>query len=104
MARLLWIAFLTSIISLPAVARVIPYPSSFNGRLIKTNGTELYVRVGGRGPAVVLLHGFGETGDMWEPLAVKLAADHTVIIPDLRGMGLSPKPAGGYDKKTQGED
>jgi len=60
--------------------------------------------VGGSGPAVILLHGYGETGDMWEPLAVKLAADHTVIVPDLRGMGLSPKPAGGYDKKTQGED
>ena len=30
--------------------------------------------------------------------------DHTVVVPDLRGMGLSAKPAGGYDKKTQGED
>jgi len=104
MARLLWIALLASIISLPAAARVVPYPPSFHSRLIPTNGTALYVRVGGSGPAVILLHGYGETGDMWEPLAVKLAADHTVIVPDLRGMGLSPKPAGGYDKKTQGED
>jgi pimeloyl-ACP methyl ester carboxylesterase len=104
MARLLWIALLTSIISLPAAARVVPYPSSFHGRLIQTNGTALYVRVGGNGPAVVLLHGYGETGDMWEPLAVKLAADHMVIVPDLRGMGLSPKPPNGYDKKTQGQD
>ena len=89
MARLLWIALITSIISLPAAARVLPYPSSFHGRLIQTNGTELYVRTGGSGPTVVLLHGYGETGDMWEPLAVKLAVDHTVIVPDLRGMGLS---------------
>ena len=51
-----------------------------------------------------LLHGYGETGDMWEPLAEKLAKDHTVIVPDLRGMGLSARPAGGYDKKTQGHD
>ena len=39
---------------------------------------------------MVLLHGYGETGDMWEPLAEKLAKDHTVIVPDLRGMG-SPR-------------
>ena len=62
------------------------------------------MRVGGRGPAVVLLHGYGETGDMWVPLAKDLARDHTVVVPDLRGMGLSAKPAGGYDKKPQGGD
>src|SRR5262249_60571397 len=67
-------------------------------------GTKLYVRLGGNGPAVVLLHGYGETGDMWAPLAAKLARDRTVIVPDLRGMGLSERPAGGYDKKTQGQD
>jgi pimeloyl-ACP methyl ester carboxylesterase len=81
-----------------------PYPPGFHTQQVQTNGTSLFVRVGGKGPAVVLLHGFGETGDMWTPLANKLVADHTVIIPDLRGMGLSSRPAGGYDKKTQGYD
>ena len=52
----------------------------------------------------MLLHGYGETGDMWVAAGAKLATDHTVIIPDLRGMGLSAKPSGGYDKKTQGHD
>jgi pimeloyl-ACP methyl ester carboxylesterase len=52
----------------------------------------------------VLLHGYGETGDMWTPLAKELERDHTVVAPDLRGMGLSAKPADGYDKKTQGGD
>ena len=80
------------------------FPSAFRASEIPTNGTALHVRVGGSGPAVVLLHGYGETGDMWVSLAIDLAADHTVIVPDLRGMGLSPKPAGGYDKKTQGAD
>ena len=56
------------------------------------------------GPAVVLLHGYGETGDMWAPMAADLARDHTVVVPDLRGMGLSSKPAGGFDKKTQAAD
>jgi pimeloyl-ACP methyl ester carboxylesterase len=80
------------------------YPNTFGARQVATNGTKLHVRIGGAGPNVVLLHGYGETGDMWVPLAKDLAPDHTVIVPDLRGMGLSAKPPGGYDKKTQGGD
>jgi pimeloyl-ACP methyl ester carboxylesterase len=95
---------LMTLASWPATARVEPFPPAFKNELTATNGTKLYVRVGGKGPAVVLLHGYGETGDMWAPLAAKLARDHTVIVPDLRGMGLSERPAGGYDKKTQGQD
>src|SRR5271154_4149888 len=88
----------------PALARIEPFPAAFKTETIATNGTSLYVRVGGKGPAVVLLHGYGETGDMWAPLAAVLMKDHTVIVPDLRGMGLSERPPGGYDKKTQGQD
>jgi pimeloyl-ACP methyl ester carboxylesterase len=51
-----------------------------------------------------MLHGFGDTGDMWAPVASVLAKDHVVIVPDLRGMGLSSHPEGGYDKKTQARD
>src|SRR6516162_7241918 len=84
-----------------ARAHVLAYPKKFRARQVATNGTKLYVRVGGGGPAVVLLHGYGETGDMWVPLANDLARDHTVVVPDLRGMGPSAKPAGGYDKKRK---
>src|SRR5258708_25484134 len=87
----------------PAKA-VEPFPASFKTQAIKTNGTELYVRVGGSGPAVVLLHGFGDTGDMWAPIAAKLAANHTVIVPDLRGMGLSADPDTGYTKANEARD
>lgn len=80
------------------------FPDTFQIRDIPANGTTLHVRTGGQGPAVLLLHGYGETGDMWVPLAADLAADHFVIVPDLRGMGRSAKPEGGYDKKTQGQD
>ncbi len=80
------------------------FPPEFKAIDIPTNGASIYVRTGGTGPAVVLLHGYGETGDMWAPLAADLARDHTVIIPDLRGMGLSSKPGRGFDKKTQGGD
>jgi pimeloyl-ACP methyl ester carboxylesterase len=80
------------------------FPAVFEIREVSANGVSLHVRIGGQGPAIVLLHGYGETGDMWAPLAADLASDHTVIVPDLRGMGLSSRPASGYDKKTQGED
>ena len=103
MLRLMIVAaalFFTS----PATAQVPPFPATFHEQDIQTNGTTIHVRVGGQGPAVILLHGYGETGDMWVPLAIDLARDHKVIVPDLRGMGLSSKPDGGYDKKTQGRD
>jgi pimeloyl-ACP methyl ester carboxylesterase len=88
----------------PAPAQELTFPPSFRVQKIATNGTALHMRVGGTGPAVVLLHGYGETGDMWVPLAVDLARDHTVVVPDLRGMGLSDHPPGGYDKKNQAHD
>jgi pimeloyl-ACP methyl ester carboxylesterase/quercetin dioxygenase-like cupin family protein len=92
---------------LPGTARAADsfiYPAAFRTLELPSNGTTLHVRVGGAGPAVVLLHGFGETGDMWAPLAADLARDHTVIAPDLRGMGLSARATKGFDKKTQAKD
>ena len=91
-------------LTLSASAEVRPFPRSFRIENVKTDGATIYVRVGGKGPAVIMLHGFGDTGDMWAPLAEVLAKDHTVIVPDLRGMGLSSYPSTGYDKKTQAQD
>jgi pimeloyl-ACP methyl ester carboxylesterase len=82
----------------------VTFPSSFKALEVSTNGVTIHTRVGGAGPAVVLLHGYAETGDMWVPLAVDLARDHTAIVPDLRGLGRSSKPASGFDKKTQAGD
>jgi pimeloyl-ACP methyl ester carboxylesterase len=98
------LALAVILVAPPAMARVEPFPSSFHSRDVATNGTKLYVRVGGTGPAVLLLHGFGDTGDMWSPLAAKLMKDHTVVVPDLRGMGLSAHPESGYEKKNQALD
>lgn len=97
-------AIAVQLLSLPASARVEAFPPDFKVQSIATNGAKIYVHVGGKGPAVVMLHGFGDTGDMWAPVAAALARNHTVIVPDLRGMGLSSHPETGYDKKTQGED
>lgn len=80
-------------------------PSSFKAQTIAVSeGVTIYVRSGGSGPAVVLIHGYTDTGDMWGPLAAELAKTHSVIVPDLRGLGGSSQPAGGYDKKTQAGD
>lgn len=87
-----------------ARADVKPFPASFHGQQMAVTGGTQYVRVGGKGPAVLLLHGFGDTGDMWEPLAVLLMKDHEVIVPDLRGMGLSSHPESGYEKAAQARD
>jgi pimeloyl-ACP methyl ester carboxylesterase len=96
----LLVAFL---LTTPAFA-LEPFPSGFRTQEIKTNGTTLHVRIGGQGPAVVMLHGFGDTGDMWAPAAAALVKNHTVVVPDLRGMGLSAHPEQGYTKMNQAVD
>lgn len=104
MIRALLVTTLLAAASVPAHADVTPFPAAFQTKDIAVDGAKIHVRVGGKGPAVVLLHGFGDTGDMWAPLAADLAKDHTVVVPDLRGLGLSSIPLGGYDKKTQAGD
>ena len=80
-------------------------PSGFQGKTIRCpEGAEIFVRSAGNGPVAVLLHGYAENSDSWAPLAADLVKDHTVVVPDLRGIGRSSKPAGGYDKKTQAGD
>ena len=90
--------------ALPTLAKVQPFPAGFRTQDIETNGATIHTRVGGQGPAALLLHGFADTGDMWAPLAAELSRDHTVIVPDLRGMGLSSHPELGYEKKAQAKD
>jgi pimeloyl-ACP methyl ester carboxylesterase len=80
-------------------------PSTFKSQLVHSPaGADIFVRSAGNGPAVVLIHGYAETSDSWAPLATELVKTYTVIVPDLRGIGSSSRPAGGYDKKTQAAD
>jgi len=85
-------------IAASAFAAVKPYPAAITGKDMPVTGGTQFVRTGGKGPVVLLLHGFGDTGDMWQPLAEVLVKDHRVVIPDLRGMGLSSHPEAGYEK------
>jgi len=104
MLRIAAIAVAVLAVALPATAQVQPFPASFRTQDVEANGATIHLRIGGQGPAVVLLHGFGDTGDMWVPLAAELARNHTVVVPDLRGMGRSSHPEDGYDKRTQAAD
>jgi pimeloyl-ACP methyl ester carboxylesterase len=104
MYRFLLGAVTALMLACPVAAELLPFPATFRTQNIDANGVTLHVRTGGEGPVVVLIHGFGDTGDMWAPLAADLVRDHRVIVPDLRGMGHSSHPQEGYDKRTQAAD
>jgi pimeloyl-ACP methyl ester carboxylesterase len=71
---------------------------------VDTNGTTLHVATAGQGPAVVLLHGWPHTWQLWTSVIPALAATHRVIAPDLRGLGDSHRAADGYDLHTLAAD
>jgi pimeloyl-ACP methyl ester carboxylesterase len=77
-------------------------------RIQVATGVSLTAAVAGTGSPIVLLHGFPQTHLMWRHIAADLAADHTVICPDLRGYGASDKPAETdgtmYSKRTMAAD
>jgi pimeloyl-ACP methyl ester carboxylesterase len=78
--------------------------AGFADKYAQVNGVRIHYKLGGKGTPVVLLHGYGETSHMWVPAMKVLVKNHTVIVPDLRGAGLSEKAASGYDKKNMAVD
>ena len=73
-------------------------------RTVRANGIRINAWMGGKGPPVVLLHGYPQTGQMWRKIAPELLDQFSVVCPDLRGYGDSDKPAAGYDKRTMARD
>lgn len=71
---------------------------------VRLNGIRHHYVTAGEGPPVYLLHGFPETWFGWRKQIDALAEKYTVVAPDLRGYGLSDKPAAGYDKRTMAND
>jgi pimeloyl-ACP methyl ester carboxylesterase len=97
------VAFLLFATSL-AYADATP-PAGFSSAMQATGNVKLhYVRDGGPGEKVVLLHGFPQTWSEWIKIMPALSADYDVIAVDLRGVGKSDKPKDGYDKKTSAQD
>jgi pimeloyl-ACP methyl ester carboxylesterase len=69
-------------------------------RVEEVDGVRLQYLTAGRGPVVILLHGYAEMSRMWKPILPLLAERFTVIAPDLPGIGDSAIPANGLDMKT----
>ncbi|MFW6076773.1 MAG: alpha/beta fold hydrolase, partial [Hyphomicrobiales bacterium] len=81
----------------------------FEQRHMAGDGADIFLRLGGSGPPLLLLHGFPQTHAMWHRLAAPLAEHFTVVIPDLRGYGLSTGPEDegdgyAYSKRAMGRD
>jgi len=79
----------------------------FEQRRLDVDGVELNCRVGGQGPALLLLHGHPQTHVMWHKVAARLAERFTLVVADLRGYGDSAKPDAGteaYSKRTLARD
>jgi haloacetate dehalogenase len=66
---------------------------TFETSEIKAAGNTIFVRRYGKGPAILMVHGFPRTSLMWRFVAPRLAKNHTVICVDLRAYGRSGKPA-----------
>src|SRR5271169_1420624 len=80
----------------PRPAPVTALPPRFDEWQIELHGRRVIYRVAGEGPPVVLIHGMLNSSSHWQSVALDLAADHTVVAPDLIGHGDSAAPRGDY--------
>jgi pimeloyl-ACP methyl ester carboxylesterase len=92
-----WFSVLTFF---PTLAHAEAADKSIVSRTAEVDGIQLHYLTAGRGPAVILLHGYAETSRMWRPIMPLLAEKFTVIAPDLPGIGESSIPADKIDMKT----
>jgi pimeloyl-ACP methyl ester carboxylesterase len=73
-------------------------------RQVSANGIDINVAMGGAGPAILFVHGWPHTWELWRPVMERFASEYTVIAPDLRGLGGSEKTEIGYDISTLADD
>ena len=84
----------------PVLAQAKPAAGAIESRFADVEGLRLHYLTAGKGPVVILVHGYTQTGRMWRPLFPRLADKFTVIAPDLPGIGDSAIPKDGFDMKT----
>ncbi len=80
------------------------FTDTFTSHYIKTGDVRLHAVIGGDGPPLLLIHGWPQTWYAWRMIMPTLARDFQVIAVDQRGIGLSDKPATGYDTGTLASD
>jgi len=81
-----------------------PLNAGESHEIVTPDGAEIYYRVYGEGPPLLLVHGFFATGGLWEPFLGELASSYTVIVPDMRGHGRSSNPDDMFIHGKSGED
>jgi pimeloyl-ACP methyl ester carboxylesterase len=79
-------------------------PAGFTDKYVQTGDLRQHAVIGGRGPALLLVHGWPENWYAWRLVMPALAKNFRVIAVDQRGMGLSGKPRDGYDTRTLAND
>jgi len=84
----------------PVLGQAKPGGSAIESRFADVEGMRFHYLTAGKGPVVILLHGYTQTSRMWRPLFPRLADRFTVIAPDLPGIGDSSIPSDGFDMKT----
>ncbi|HEX9513914.1 MAG TPA: alpha/beta hydrolase [Puia sp.] len=102
--RTISFSFFLSLCCLALLGQPANPPPNFKHQIAEVNGIKIHYVIGGEGEPLVLVHGFGQNWYMWNRLLPQLSKHFTVIAPDLRGVGESDKPEGGYDKKTMASD
>jgi pimeloyl-ACP methyl ester carboxylesterase len=80
------------------------FADTFASRYVDARDVRLHAVVGGSGPPLLLVHGWPQTWYAWRMLMPALAEDFEIIAVDQRGIGLSDKPASGYDTATLAGD
>jgi pimeloyl-ACP methyl ester carboxylesterase len=80
------------------------FATTFASRYVQAGDVRLHAVVGGDGPPLLLIHGWPQTWYAWRMVMAALAQDFTIVAPDQRGIGLSDKPADGYDTGTLAGD
>ncbi|MDO3644372.1 alpha/beta fold hydrolase [Mucilaginibacter sp. L3T2-6] len=95
---------LCSVLTLADPIKPASPPPGFRSQYATVNGVKIHYVTGGKGEPLLLIHGFGQNWYMWNRLMPELAKHFTLVVPDMRGVGESGKPAGGYDKKNMAVD
>ena len=93
------VGFLAVTLSISVIAQA-GSGQSIASRTADVNGLQFHYMTAGKGPAVVLIHGYAETSLMWKPIIPLLAERFTVVAPDLPGIGDSAIPSSGLDMKN----
>ena len=99
-SRLALLIVLLLAVPLSAFTQAGPANQNIVSHTANVAGVQFHYMIAGKGPAVVLIHGYAETSSMWKPIIPLLAQRFTVIAPDLPGIGDSSIPTGGLDMKN----